>query len=373
MPVTFTAVGSTLDVTIIDANFFSFEQLFKSGVVTADFLSTFSRFRVRRYVSGTLVAAHSFANPYRAYSDSLSNGIIERLDISFRKNDLDPGVPENIDQDEQEIGRHAYEMELLGKPGPSFYYSFQEDAYDPAVVLAGVAGWPPAGWPIGRYPSEFCFSRWLTCPGASVRVYVPYPCVARVHSMAKGDSNMYSIVRENVAGSSPIYIYPHRRASMRSHAIIVDTNPTLYMDEFSNTNPNVKDPTTGLTSPYCSWKILDEITRFVSNREVTEQWAEVALKGGRYYNFSMKWKDPCTHGWVDKSTNTFMHSIWERSVGAANSPVLGALGSLTIERWYSPKWIALWENCSINVEFFYGRSTAYVNDTSHADFSTKAL
>jgi hypothetical protein len=376
MTIAFTTVGDTLDVSIIDSNFENFETLFKSSLVKADFAaSAFSRFRVRRYVSGQIASVHSFANPFLGQKKNVDNYINSRFDITYREAIEDCGTVAVAAGRIESAGRHAYEMELLGRPGPSFYYSWQEDGRDSSVELAGVAGWPPTGWPYKRYPDEYCFSRWLTCPGASARVYVPHSCIAKIKAKVRGDTHFWSAIANTSLEQGAREGL--RYAEYMRYGLIVDTNPMLYADEFVNSNVNIVDPVTGVQAPYKSWKVLEDITRNVAQRESIEMWAEVALVGGRYYNFSLKFRDAATHGFVDTTpgVETWMDGRWEyAAAGPPNLPVLNPLTPIPVVafQYWSPPWVNLWESGAMSVEFVYGRDEAYVTDTGDAEFASKA-
>ena len=86
---------------------------------------------------------------------------------------------------------HPYE--LLGFPGGSLFYDFQEQGFgDPvsvydALSLGPVAKWPPVDSPIGKFPKDQCWSRWLTIPDAAGSVFVDEPCIAVITATVKGN------------------------------------------------------------------------------------------------------------------------------------------------------------------------------------------
>lgn len=370
MPIILTPLGPTLEASIIDVNFETIQDMLGGLLLEADITGDFRRWRIMQYTSGQIVSAHAFANPLKNLGNGLTGAALERIDIPYREKTEDAGQPVDVLARVDAIHRAAYEMELLGKPGPSFYYSWQYDGYNEASVFAGVAGWPPGGWPPTRYPQEYCFSRFLTCPGASVRVYVPHACIARIHGMAKGYTELWGVIEDYGIKVRPD-LADSELAQVR-FALVVDTNPHLFADEFPNANPNIKNPLTGIMAPYKSWEIVKDRTLNKTPRETHELWGEIALKGGRYYNFSMKYTDALTHGWINKTTNTWDHTMWEDSAGgaAANKPVSTVYGISQVRQ--KAIFLALWENCSINVEFIYGRDQAHVIDSESAEFQTKA-
>jgi len=380
MPVVFTPLGDTLEAAVIDGNIEQVEQLLRGLILEGDITGDFRRWRIMQYTSGRIVAAHTFANPDRPVPQTkrtkhgLTGAALERFDITYRQKLEDCGLIADAQARAHAIHRAAYEMELFGRPGPSFFYSFQEDGYDPTVALAGVAGWPPGGWPLTRYPQEYCFSRWLTCPGASVKVWVPRPCIARIHGMAKVSTDIWHRIWGMASFNRPDLVGLEIGALAR-FALVVDTNPNLHDDEFTNTNPNIVDPQTGVMSPVCSWQIIRDRTLIQSQRHENELWGEVALKGGRFYNFSLKMTDAMTHGWVDRTAPATWDGLnsWEsQHASAAPNAPQSVLSVLAQDKQFRPLWISLWENCSMNVEFVYGRDEAYVTDSEDPEFQFKA-
>ena len=379
MPVSFTALGTTLDVTIVDNNLITWQDILRSGLQSADVLGRFSRYRIRRYTSGRITSVEYFANPYRQEAEADTAGLIDRFDLTYRSGTELAGAVANCASRIEGTYRHAYEMELLGRPGPSFHYSFQEDVYGTVLAtVSGKAGFP-AVWPPTRYPRDLCFSRLLTVPGCSERIYVPEPCIARITSNAKGSTNMWGHLQNATTKSDPAQFSRH---NTRFHhhvrvALVVDTNPNLFSDEFVNSNTNIIDPETGITATHKSWRVLSDITRNSAQREVFQLRDEVALKGGRYYNFSMKYSDSMTHGYVDGAS--WSNKIWEwQDQLSANAPsisaVFGDVGNPTdgTNHPQCPLWISLWESGAIGVEFIYGRDQEKVSSMLDAEFVSVA-
>ena len=380
MPVILNAVGSTLDAVILDDNFETIQDLCRSGVLTADLLATFDRYKVTRYTGGRLRTTTVGTNPLLLKERGPVDG---ELDISYRVGTEDAGDQTTVNSRVEADTRSAYAMELLGKPGPSFHLQWQEDSR--AAPVAG--GWPPSWWPINRYPKELCFSRWLTIPDCAVRVFPDEPCIARITATAKGSLNMFRLLS---LFSAVVPFKPTNNAVMNHiHAgrfgLVVDTNPRLFTDEFATSNPNILDPISGAQAGFVSWRILEDHTFNLPQRAIIQMSSEVALKGRRHYNFSMKFRDAAHHGWVDISGPTWQDTIWESGIGGAapNAPVMNsfwtgfftALGFPASATYYKkafyPNWIALWENCSITVEFDYGRDEAFVTDSTNAEFTSK--
>ena len=84
MAVSFTVVGSTVDVSVVDGNFETWQNIFRSGLLSADITGSISRFRVFRYISGRLVSMHTFANPYRNPDAGLTQGVRDVFDLTYR-------------------------------------------------------------------------------------------------------------------------------------------------------------------------------------------------------------------------------------------------------------------------------------------------
>jgi hypothetical protein len=391
MPITVTAVGTTLDVSIVDDNFESIQDLFRQGLIADDFVNTFDRFKIKRFTGGKLVAMDTGVNPLLISELANTNGV---FDITYRH--VDENSSTNAGDEVETRDRAAYAMELLGKPGPSMYYHWQEEGKGAPIFT--LAGWPPSGWPFNRYPAELCFSKWLTVPFASARVWVDEPCIARIHATCKGSHNLFRIISGMFDSLADNAVANKRSYHFGRFGLVVDTNPNLYSDEFTNTNPNILDPVTGAQAPYVSWKIIKDRTFFLPQRAQIHLTAEVALKGRRYYNFSLKFRDAAHHGWcgIDGANNLFFeYANWETASGDPDgiNPFIGPAvvwlnGPSFSANWtalmvnaagnrvprglpFWPSWINLWENTSMNVEFFYGRDEAYSTNSAGAEFSTK--
>lgn len=378
MGVTINLVGATCDVTIVDENFKNLQELFQSGVLNPDILGRITRYQVTRYAGGRMVSTRTFANPFLVDALSAKDGI---FDLTYRHS------TELVWSDAiEEATRSAYAMELLGKPGGSFYFQWQEDGFSEATINSyGMTGWPPPYWPISRYPKDLCFSKWLTPPHAAIHQYVEEPCVAKVKMTTKGSHNLLrqldTLHITSRDGTALVDNFNWRGRHLGRFGLIVDTNPVLYEDEFENTNPNIVDPITGLQSDFCTWKVLRDRTFFLPQRAQVTLVAEVALKGGRYYNFRAAFRDAAHHGAVDRTALAWYPGNWESMSGVVNSPVFSPTwtGLLTTKftvavdpgKAFYPPWINLWENCSICVDFKYGRSVAYTTDYDANDLNIR--
>ena len=384
MPVTFTPLGDMLEATVIDDNLATWEALLRSGYLQADLVGRFNRYLLQRYTSGRLMLAKSHAYPHRDPTNATTSGIQETFDLTYRQALENARTWSVADVRLSTGARDAYAMELLGKPGPSFYYNWQEEGFNSPATYAAI-GWPPSYWPISRYPDTFCYSRWLTVPGASLRIFLREPAVVRLHGSCLGSSTWYNMVRHlnltrvvvpaakpwsDANGQSN---YSDRRYQAMQFALIVDTNPVLHDDEFSNGNGNILDPTTGAMAAFRSWQVLRTMTLAISNRARSHLYAEVALKGGgRWYNFRLAFRDSAVHGWLDHDTvpPTWRDTVWHDDLFSINSPNSGAYWpDNQLLHPHGPCVVNLWENTSLSAEVFYGRQTAYVYDQDNPEWT----
>jgi hypothetical protein len=376
MPVTFTALGDTLKVSIFDDNFETLQDLIRCGLVAADFANTFNRYHILRYTGGRVTSSTSFAKPLLVNGMSTLNGV---LDVTYRcGTTFDPPMIDSTANDWRNIA-----MELLGKPGPSLYYQWQEDG----LTSAGIPGWPPAYWPINRFSDDLCFSFWLTIPGASQKVYVKEPCVARVRGSAKGSLNfhqLYWFTHGYTAAEDLERVVNKREFHMSRVGLFVDTNPVLGTD-FINSNPNLIG-SNGAMAPYVSWKKIREKTYYTSQRTLMKLTGEVPLLGGRDYNFSFKYRDGGIKGFTENNSTVWNPGHWRynlafptdmnldsrwitvynNTANQASQPPIGGGGF--IPEIQHPNLLSLWENAAVTVEFYYGRETAYIDDSSNAEF-----
>jgi len=374
MSVTITAVGTTCVVSIVDNNFLTLQDLCRSGIITADMTGTFDRYQVLRYTSGRIVSMEQFASPFLIADRANIDGI---FDLSFRHV---PGVSDANAPEEKT--RSNYAMELLGRPGPSFQQQFQEDGINTATV----PGWPPAWWPIDRYPKELCFSKWLTVPHAGKHLYVEEPCVVYVKASCKASLNAFRILARGqtttIGTYNPDY-FNWRNAHLGRFGLIVDTNPKLY-DEFANVNPNIVDPVTGAMAPYVSWKIIRDRTFFLPQRANISLRASIALAGRRAYNFRLAYRDAAHHGYADLSLGNYYSGNWESADPAVifHEPIFNASWVTDLGTYlpgpttrqsepkyaFYPSWINLWESASLTLAFKYDRETAYSKNSTDPDF-----
>lgn len=377
MPITFTAIGNLLDAVIVDDNFSSVDDLLRSGLSNTDLSGTIDRYRIRRYTGGRIVTALAGSRPFardtvRDGSGTRSErGMLDSIfDLSFDGASEECLATESkapADMVEGADQRH-YKMELLGQPGPSFYFDWQEDGY---AEPTGAADWPPSGWPYAKWPSNLCFSRWLTVPRAAVRVFVDQPCVVKIRASCLVSANMFRALvlwkyhHDNSLAdpftNSPTSLRLNTRwINFARFGLFVDTNPQLFADEFVNLNPNIVSATV-------SWVKAADRTFEMGQRQMVTLEAEVALVGNRFYNFSFRYKDAATHGWAEQphdegtvfhsgnfESSTLDYSLRTPEWQAYLPPEASAAGMA----WY-PNWINLWETTSLSVEMKYKEATAY--------------
>lgn len=276
--------------------------------------------------------------------------------------------------------------EVLGRPGPSFIFQWQEDGIAEASVLAACANnWPPSFWQSSPASDDWCLSPWLTVPNACIRVYVPEKCVARISCAARGDLTFsavgHQILVDSGGGVNTFDItYIDKQVHFRDRlpmrfGIVVDTNPDLYDDEFANTNVNIKQG--GGTAPYVSWKVLEDKTFYSGQHQSYALDEEVALKGGRWYNFRFTFRDPSIRGCVyDTGATTWWYSgAWYSLIEAQNWPNWDATWLALADRLSDAQGpglpgLILWETADIQVEFFYGRSTANIYNSNSSEFGS---
>ena len=390
MPFVRTALGNYILASEQEANFHDLETLFRSGVVASDFTVQFRRWKVSSRAGRKLSQALVLNEP-RTQDGKVAQGRY-LFDFTYRNAGENPN-PARFSADLEAMVQKGpwstYAMELLGRPGPSFYMEWQEDGQ---AEPTGATNWPPSWWPINRYQSDYCYSRWLTVPGATKRVFVPEPCVVKVSGSCIGALNKF---RVDCADSANVltnglenWLANQREYHIGRFALIVDSNPVLD-DEFTNSNPNILDPSTGLMADYCSWQVLDEQPMYLPQRAVVRLASKVALRGGKHYNFRLAFRDALHHGWVDMTGGgfrTFRDDVWEASYQdyplAPNRAKFetatwalnyAATRGTNYERSFYPSWMNMWEASHLALSFKYGRNEAFAHDSSDNDFSSRGL
>ena len=346
MPVTFNALTASLDATIIDGNFkelqrFLHEQFGEININDA----SINRYVVRRYTSGRIRGVNIRTNEMYLEEDQAAAQRRGTFDLT------------NKFLTTVFFGYNLYSwpfapMEFLGIPGPSFYFDYQEQAYVPE----------PIGVPVvNRFKKDFCYSRWLTIPGCSIKLYVPHPCIVRMSSMVNGIMNMfYAMTFRSITGVWNPATDGNEYAVRLG--LFVDTNPVLHPDEFPNTNPYILTAAGG-TAPFVSWKEVERQSIRVTQSTIENISGEVALKGGRWYNFSVKMRDAFTFGY--NSAGLFVGDRYEGQI-ALPAQFNGTDARAT----HTPPYEALWNSTSLDLDFNYGRDTAWVNDITNSEFTS---
>lgn len=398
MPITLNPVTGELDATVVDDNFGELETFLKENITDDDFNGKFNKYNIRRYTGGKISGFNSGSKPYNSARSTASTGTFEnnwvagtKASIYIKHDDksinhvlaseagkITDGLLEKTDMDYSHP--LSYPFELLGYPGGSLYYDFQEQGFaDPVTFYQEnhgltVTNWPPASSPLSRFPSDECWSRWLTIPDAAGGVYVDEPCVAlitaqvqgnyfftpalKVHgtnTSASGANTTVTVVDEDdISVYSLSTHWKNHNPSFAEHAgiitegmqhsaylrlaLFVDTNPIIWDDEFFNGDAH-GNPVTGLSghgyNPWIgespdgayaavkpegvaksrSWIKVTDLTYRVRQRGSYKVIGAVELKGRRRYNFSMKFKPAMTFGHVaeQEGAYVFKNSYFETS------------------------------------------------------------
>ena len=284
---------------------------------------------------------------------------------------------------------------MLGSPGPSFYVDGQEDGtdltsktiigtYPTLSALAGIDAVPQ--YLYKRFPENECWSRWLTVPQCSVKVFIPEPCVAMVNAQFAFYPGPGGTQYRNGVNSAR-YWEPNKIGQLQLTnacrvGLVVDTNPVLRDGvEFANSNANIRDPSDGSQASHVSWKMFEQKAIRKTSTTLSNVRGAVALAGGTWYNFSCKYRDAATHGFLAK---------WDYANGSPNHVIDNLAEGAAITNWVA-SYLAggsyptdsnqddiakrsigdfFWINTNMQVELFYGRTVAEVNNISNADIHT---
>ena len=375
----------------VDRNFTTIEEFFIEGVKRGDFDSKgFDRYFLKKWTNGRLNSATVGSNPIldlTYYWGQAWDWIVP----DFIRTSPGGWLPEASAESAQSQNRENLPYELLGFPGPSYLIYdvaedgspvylktinslYDDDGADPAISLvAGIkSSSMPAMAPHEWFTKDECWSRWLTVPNGSMKIYVPDGCIAHVFgsfSMLPGPGTICEIVAQPTWDpyGSPI------QQLIRSFKVglFVDTNPVIKTD-FPNTNGNIIDPVSGDTAPYVSFKKIQEKSIRTDLRTQDDIRGAVVLKGGSWYNISMKYKDSGTFGYVDTSDSSIFHARWadENTTlwpGAGFNAPVGSFDADDARKGSINDFF--WESVQLNVEFYYGRS-AISDDLSDTSNST---
>lgn len=389
MPVTITSVTGALTVDITEDNFDNIEEFLREHVLNQDLNPNITRLFVRRWSGGRIQEVWSLgSNPWiiDGVSDARSVSELRLLQGTFEMNTRNryPAVAPDRTAD-----RPEQLMEFLGTPGKTLWWEFQEDE-----LSSPTSGWSPSGAPegeattgnYGEFPENECFSWWLTAPHGGVKVSVMSPCIAKVSANFVANlcfSQIIAKIREGTGGwpgarTAPIVAGHPEGGSFVGDGpamrvgLFVDTNPELRdadwagarnkEPEFSNSNPRIatKSSVGWVTSPYKTWSQIEAKTIHAALRTSDSIVGEVALKGNGFYNFSLKFRDANTHGYIDQST--FQVGDWEASA----LPVSYRLTDPDL--FGSVPYTNFWEQVALHVEFTYSRETAYLDDEDEPEF-----
>tara|TARA_R110000751_G_scaffold307286_2_gene428016 strand:- start:6757 stop:7827 length:1071 start_codon:yes stop_codon:yes gene_type:complete len=348
MPITIDTIGASIVASIVDGNFAKLEAYLREQIVDGDIKpGQITRILMKRYENGKLAAATTQSLPMIDEGVGVQQNAQAVYDLNFRHVDTNPDAKIQESQS----------MELLGRPGPSLYWQYQEDE----IVYSG--------GDLNRYPANVCYSNWLSVPNTSVRVYVPEPCVARIDASAYFLACVSAVARYitnadfgggGEAASKTEWdtnYWTHGDQIAMQWAIVADTNPVLFADEFANTNPHILNPSTGNVAQYANFK-------FVNTKKIhTPLWAresitgEVVLQGGRWYNFSLKFKGAGTMGYRAGGTNPLVDGIYEID----NPALANWAGGTFQEMAHVPPHECLWISSGLKVELIYGYRAIQTN------------
>ena len=403
MPISLTNVSGTLDASIVDENNEAIEDFFKENILESDLESgkKFDKYIIRRHTAGRVVSFSLGSNPSVSPPNAFTTGVFESDWIGEEGYVLASDGATAMANDTSAGKYHPFEF--LGFPGPSFYFDFQEDGWQnpddisTTAFGSGTSSWPNTDIPQSRFPEDECWSRWLTVPHAAGKVYVDEPCVALITASVKGAFTMTSLMRNSSQSgtrtesqrfgksgeASDITYYNFVNANMVRLGLFVDTNPVVHEDEFDqftaqagqSSNPN-------LEGTKCSWKKVNDITFKASQMGQYRIIGAVALKGRRYYNFSLKMRPAMQYGWNEWSGSslTFHPEYFETNNitlnpnGDTSSPLSVVALNNRVDWFWCGADIPVTkytETSSLHVDFYYGideRTKSYTDTT----FSTIA-
>ena len=386
MPITLNSVSGELDADIVDDNFAELEDFLKERVQQSDFNGKIGKFKIRRYTGGKIASFNTGAEGYAQARDVASTATFENNWIDGSKSVTfinqhglsmaDYAVDGSLSDRGYDVENNASiasdfpnddPFELLGYPGGSLYYDFQEQGFpDPVSYYSSVHGlscdnWPPPNSPLDRFPKDECWSRWLTVPDAAGSVYVDEPCVAVITAQVTGNYLLTPILRAsgtntsarfnsetidvtwpggstgpetesvNVSRVSDFFNVGQNFAEGMQHSaylrlgLFVDTNPIVFDDEFYNGNdygntalytghgfnPWIGDDPDGEyrgtkpsgVSKSRSWKKITDLSLNVRQKGTYRVVGVVELKGRRKYNFSLKYRPAMHYGRVQTDTS----------------------------------------------------------------------
>ena len=389
MTISLSTVSGTLSATAIDTNFNNLQKHLIEGIAKGDIDSNdLDKYVLKRYTDGRISSATVGSYPIYDYGFQQNLALVDIVP-DFVKPRLDTWAATGTYVGDLITSAYQYPFELLGSPGPSFLVDGQEDGVDltskqivPAVPLwisaTGTQAIPQ--YMYKRFPQNECWSRWLTVPQCSTKIYIPEPCVALVNAQFTAipgpGGSQYKTGTGAGAYWDPYETGKLQYATSFRTALVVDTNPILRDGiEFANTNANIRDPADGSQASHVSWKIFQDKTCKKASLMQNNIRGAVALQGGTWYNFSCKYKGAGTfgtlanHAYSNGNSGYVIEGYADQLITAWNifggaTPPTG-LSDSTPAR-YSIGDI-FWANTNMQIDLFYGRSVAEVNNISNND------
>lgn len=346
MPITFNMIGNNLNSEEVDSNFKKLRSLLNEQVKNQDINDeSLNRWIVRRGEGGRVESASTREVEFSDYFQSYDQALHAYHEVTWSDR---RSLVQDLGSNPPAVRRENLMMEFLGRPGPSFYWDWMEDG------ITGVAASIPS-----LYPNDVCYSYWLTIPGASRKLYVPDKCVAHVDASFYGLTNYTHILDYLVNGPGATFAdnvadWTANKESIGSKfsmriGLFVDTNPFLFDDEFQNLNPNIVS--NGSQAPYCSWN------RFAHKSINCPMWVReriegaVALKGGRWYNFSLKYR---LAGYVGYNDGGFVNNVYEYGKGTPAGTSLPNFSGGYQRSLGVPPFEVQFVSSAMKIELFYG-------------------
>lgn len=265
MSITLDSVTGLLDAEVIDGNFEKLENFLREGVTKEDISGRFGKYSIRRYTGGKLSAFNSGVNRYlnhdavstvATFENNWMSGCPEISFVDLRGDTLDyavthprvGGLDPGPDADSSDFAFRyrdrsdlnyshplQHPFELLGYPGGSLYYDFQEQGFSDPVSfyaekqpLLEINNWPPQEELTVKHPDDECWSRWLTVPDAAGSVYVDEPCVAIITAQVTGNYLFTPMLR--VHGTNTAIGSTHTGSSTSSAAIEESGAPKFLLE-----------------------------------------------------------------------------------------------------------------------------------------------
>ena len=389
MSITISTVSGSLAATTIDANFDNVQKLLIEGIAKGDIDSNkLDKYVLKRYTDGKITSATVGSYPLYDGAQKTKKALADLIpDFVKARNNGSIAY-------ESAIGRinnfsHQNPFEYLGSPGPSFYVDGQEEGTDltTKTIIAETPSYAdsanidaiPAHL-TKRFPENECWSRWLTVPHCSTKIWIPEACVALVNAQFAfypgPGGTQYRI------GHAGKKWQPHKVGKLQLTnacrvGLVVDTNPVVRAGvEFSNSNPNIIDPATGSQATHVSWRVFEEKAIRKVSTTINNVRGAVALQGGAWYNFSCKYRSAGTFGYLanhrwSNGSSSYVIDQFAESAGITswNSAYLGSPPTDASAENVAKYSIGdfLWINTNMQIDLFYGRSVPEVDNISNND------